>query len=93
MDGIRQSAAVAATLALLAGLLWWLRRKGAARWGRVHRRSRMEVLESRALCPGHALHLVRIGNRVMALATHSGGCTLIDSRPSTGTGEPGEDQP
>jgi len=84
MEIMRQFAAIALTLTLLAGLLWWLRRKGAAQWGQPRRARMLEVLESRALCPGHSLHLVRIGNQVMALATHSGGCTLIDSQPWTG---------
>jgi flagellar biogenesis protein FliO len=81
MEVIRQFAAIALTLALLAGSLWLLRRKGAAQWGRKHSGKVMEVIESRALCPGHALHLVRIADRVMALATHSGGCTLLEARP------------
>jgi flagellar biogenesis protein FliO len=81
MELIRQFAAVALTLALLAGSLWWLRRKGAAQWGRTRSGKVMEVIESRALCPGHALHLVRVADRVMALATHSGGCTLLEARP------------
>jgi flagellar biogenesis protein FliO len=41
----------------------------------------MEVIESRTLGPGHALHLVRVADRVFALATHSGGCTLLEARP------------
>ena len=40
----------------------------------------MEVLESRALAPGQALHLVRMADRVMVLASHAGGCTLLESR-------------
>jgi hypothetical protein len=41
----------------------------------------MEVIESRSLAPGHTLHLVRIADRVLALSTHSGGCTLLEARP------------
>ena len=80
MDALRQFTAMGLTLLLLAGLLWWLRRKGLAQWrarpGRV-----LEVIESRALAPGHTLHLVRVGDRALALATHSGGCTLLEARP------------
>jgi flagellar biogenesis protein FliO len=81
MEVIRQFAAIALTLVLLVATLWWLRRKGAARWGQGRSGKVMEVIESRALCPGHALHLVRVADRVMALATHNGGCTLLEARP------------
>jgi flagellar biogenesis protein FliO len=81
MEVIRQFAAITLTLALLAGSLWWLRRQGAARWGRARSGKIMEVIESRPLCPGHVLHLVRVADRVMALATHNGGCTLLEARP------------
>jgi flagellar biogenesis protein FliO len=81
MDVIRQFTAIALTLALLAGSLWWLRRKGLAQWRRGRAGRVMEVIESRTLGPGHALHLVRVADRVFALATHSGGCTLLEARP------------
>jgi flagellar biogenesis protein FliO len=81
MDAIRQFTAIGLTLVLLAGSLWWLRRKGLAQWRRSRPGQVMEVIESRTLAPGHTLHLVRIADRVLALATHSGGCTLLESRP------------
>jgi len=81
MEVIRQFAAIALTLALLAATLWWLRRKGAARFGRAPSGKVLEVIESRTLCPGHALHLVRVADRVMALATFNGGCLLLEARP------------
>ena len=76
-----QFAAIVLTLALLALALWLLRRKGLAQIGRARSGRLLEVVESRGLGPGHALHLVRVGDRVLALATHSGGCTLLDTRP------------
>ena len=81
MDVIRQFTAVALTLGLLAGSLWWLRRKGLAQWRRGRPGRVMEVIESRTLGPGHALHLVRVADRIFALATHNGGCTLLEARP------------
>ena len=82
MDVMRQFAGIAVTLVALAGLLWWLRRRGLAQWRGVSPRARlMEVIESRALAPGHMLHLVRVADRAMALATHTGGCTLLEARP------------
>lgn len=77
----QQIAAVAAVFALLAATLWLLRRKGAPR-----RPPTLEVMESRPLGPGHALHLVRVGDRVLVLAAHASGCTLLDARPAAGIG-------
>ena len=76
-------AALAFGLVFVAAALWWLRRRGAVnfRGGRGPRV--MEVIESRGLAPGHTLHLVRVADRVMALATHSAGCTLLEVRPWT----------
>ena len=81
MEALRQVTAIGLTLLLLAGSLWWLRRKGLAQWRRSRPGRVLEVIESRALAPGHTLHLVRVADRVLALATHSGGCTLLEARP------------
>jgi flagellar biogenesis protein FliO len=81
MDAIRQLAAIAITLALLAGSLWFLRRRGFAPLRRGRPGKLMEVIESRTLAPGHTLHLVRVADRAMALETHNGGCTLLETRP------------
>ena len=83
MEIVRQLAGVAVTLALLAVTLWYLRTRGAARWRPGRRARSIEVVESRGIAPGHMLHLVRIGGRVMTLATHSSGCTLLEARPSS----------
>ena len=81
MDVIRQFGGVALTLALLAGALWWLRRRRVIEW-RGSRTSRViEVIESRGIAPGHTLHLVRVADRVMALETHPAGSTLLEARP------------
>jgi flagellar biogenesis protein FliO len=81
MDVIRQFTAIALTLLVLAGSLWWLRRKGLAQWRRTRPGHVMEVLESRTLAPGHTIHLVRIADRLLALTTHNSGCTLLEARP------------
>ena len=83
MEALRQISGIAVTLALLAVALWWLRRRGAVNFRGVRGARVMEVIESRGLGPGHTLHLVRVADRVMALATHSGGCTLLEARPWT----------
>jgi flagellar biogenesis protein FliO len=83
MEALRQFTAIGLTLLLLAGSLWWLRRKGLAQWRRARPGRVMEVIESRTIAPGHTLHLVRIADRVLALATHNGGCTLLEARPGS----------
>ena len=80
MDVLRQFTAIGLTLLLLAGSLWWLRRKGLAHRGRPRIGRVLEVIESRTLAPGHTLHLVRIADRALAIATHNGGCTLLEAR-------------
>ena len=86
MDLIRQLGGIALTMALLACALWWLRRKGSVqfrggRFGTGRSSHVMEVIESKRLGPAHTLHLVRVADRVLALATHGGGCTMLEARP------------
>src|SRR5260370_42682821 len=81
MDVLRQFTAIGLTLLLLAASLWWLRRKGLAQFRRTRSGRVMEIIESRPLAPGHTLHLVRIADRVLAIATHNGGCALLEARP------------
>jgi flagellar biogenesis protein FliO len=83
MEIMRQFAGIVITLGLLAAALWALRRKGYTTWRRRSGTRVIEIIESRGLAPGHTLHLVRVADRVMALATHGSGCTLLESRPWT----------
>ena len=79
-----QAFSVAVVFALLAVTLGWLRRKGLARtWTRAKNRldyPSIEVLDSSRLAPGHAVHLVRVGDRALLVAAYSGGCTLLEAR-------------
>ena len=83
MDFVQQMAAAGAVLALLAATLWWLRRKGFA--GALPARKtvgrRLECLERLALGPQHTLHLVRLGETALLLASTPAGCTLVESIP------------
>ena len=83
MDFVRQMGAVGAVLALLAAGLWWLRRKGFA--GMLPARHpagrRLECLERLALGPQHTLHLVRLGDMALLLASTPAGCTLVERVP------------
>jgi flagellar biogenesis protein FliO len=85
MDGIGQVAAVAGVLTLLVGTLWWLRRRGFAGVLPPARRTgrRLECLERLPLGPQHTLHLVRLGETVLLVASSPGGCALVRSLPSS----------
>jgi flagellar biogenesis protein FliO len=87
METISQLLSIGFVLGLLAAVLWGLRRKGLARFGAGKLRlggnakgRLLELVESRALAPGHALHLVRVGDQAFVLAVHPGGCTTVESR-------------
>jgi flagellar biosynthetic protein FliO len=83
MDVIEQVTAVAGVLLLLGGTLWWLRRRGVAGIGLSRRGSSrlMECLERLPLGPQHALHLVRMGDTDLLVASSPGGCSLVHTRP------------
>jgi flagellar biogenesis protein FliO len=92
MEVIRQITAVAAVLALLAAALWWLRQRGGAAIGLARRpgRRRLECLERLPLGPHHTLHLIRLGEATLLLASSPGGCTLVESQaaqPTSGSRE------
>jgi flagellar biosynthetic protein FliO len=71
--------------ALLGGLLWFSKRRGVAafslggRGGRGGSGRRLEVLERVSLTPQHALHLVRVAERTVLIATAPSSCTLLDA--------------
>jgi flagellar biosynthetic protein FliO len=74
-------AAVAAVLGLLAGTLWWLRRRGIGSLLPVRRPAgrRMECLERLPLGPQHTLHLVRLGETALLVSSSPSGCALVQS--------------
>jgi flagellar biogenesis protein FliO len=78
-------AAVAGVLTLLGSVLWWLRRHGVAGMlpaGRPAGRT-LECLERLPLGPQHTLHLVRLGETALLVASSPGGCVLVQSFPSS----------
>jgi len=85
MDVIQQTTAVAVVLGLLGATLWWLRRRGFATMalGRQPAPRRLEALERVHLGPQHTLHLVRLGETTLLLATSPAGCVLVRSCPSS----------
>jgi flagellar biosynthetic protein FliO len=91
MDLFSQLGAIALVLGLLGAVLWSLRRRGVAMPLPVRRGARrMECMERLALGPQHALHLVRVGETALLVASSPGGCSLIQTVASKGleSGEP-----
>ena len=80
MELVQQAAAVVAVLGLLAATLWWLRRRGLAGvpLGRKPGGRRLECLERLPLGPQHTLHLIRMGETTLLVATSAAGCALLE---------------
>jgi flagellar biosynthetic protein FliO len=85
MELVRQMLAVGLVFGLLGLAVWLLRRKGLVRLGGTGRAGksprRLEALERLPLSPQHALHLVRVADRLLLIGVHSSGCTLLESLP------------
>jgi flagellar biogenesis protein FliO len=84
MDLIPQFTAVIAVLTLLGATLWWLRTRGFAAFAPVKKRSsakRLECLERLSLSQQHTLHLVRLGDTALLVASSPSGCSLVQSTP------------
>lgn len=79
MEVMEQMTAVAVVLLLLGATLWVLRRRGFAGVALARKSSgrRMECLEKLSLGPQQVLHLVRLGQTELLLASSASGCTLI----------------
>jgi flagellar biogenesis protein FliO len=65
MDFFQPLAAVGFVMALLAGALMMLRRRGTASF----RPRRLETIERLSLGPHHSLHLIRFDDRSILMAT------------------------
>jgi len=96
METMRQVWAVSAVLLLLAASLWWLRRKGLARYAsRGSRKQNLQAVERLMLGPQHSLHLVRLAGRGLLVGTSPAGCAVLESfawpspesGPTAGTAE------
>lgn len=68
--------AVIFVLLLLAAAVLFFQKRGIPRLAPAGARQ-VESLERLRLGPNHTLHLVRVGERRLLVATHSGGCTLL----------------
>ena len=92
MEFVQELAAVGAVLTLLAVTLWWLRRRGFAALVPMKRTAgrRLECLERLSLGPQHTLHLVRVGDTAVLLASTPAGCALLQSLPCPAVDGSGE---
>jgi flagellar biosynthetic protein FliO len=79
MEAMGQLAAVAGVLGLLVAALWWLRRHGfAVSTPRGRSARRLEALERLPLGPQQSLHLVRVGDTALLVASSPAGCVLLE---------------
>jgi flagellar biogenesis protein FliO len=93
-DILQPLSAIILVLSLLGGALYLLRRTGYASFpasaspfakqGIAPRQ--LKVLERVPLGAQHALHLVRVGDRLILIATAPGSCHMIDSAVGEETG-------
>lgn len=75
-------ASVAIVLALLGIAVWWLRRAGYALGGHPAAgggRRLAERVGRLPLGPHHRLELVRLADRVLVVAVHASGCSLLQT--------------
>jgi flagellar biogenesis protein FliO len=82
MDYLQQMLAVLAVFGLMGGALWWLRQRGLARFAGPSIRKGSSVLsqvERLSLSATHSLHLVRMADRAILIASWPGGCQAIES--------------
>jgi flagellar biogenesis protein FliO len=68
-------AAVIVVLTLLAGCMFLLKKRGMSK-ACPHR---MEIIEKLSLNPQTTLHLVRIGDQTLLIATSPAACNLIST--------------
>jgi Flagellar biosynthesis protein, FliO len=91
LEILPQLIAVLFVFALLGGLLWWLRRRGAAQiapmfpfrltTGKTGPGKLLQRIEALQLSPTHALNLVRMGDRAILVGTSPAGFHVVESAP------------
>jgi hypothetical protein len=82
MEYLQQTLAVLAVFGVLGGSLWWLRGRGFARFAiGVPKKSQgvLSQIERLPLSATHSLHLVRMADRAILIASWPGGCQAIES--------------
>jgi flagellar biogenesis protein FliO len=83
MELWRESAALVTVFGLLGAALWALRRRTGGLGAGVSKS--LTAVERIALTPQHTLHLIRISQRELLVATHPHGCTLLIEQTPPGS--------
>ena len=95
MEIVGQFAAVVAVLGLAAASSWWWRRRGfagALAPRKAVGRRRLESAGRLPLGPQQTLHLVRLGERALLVASSPSQCVLLEAVPWREV-EPGGEAP
>ena len=79
-----QILAVSLVLGLLILSLWFLRRKGLAKFnlaagGRRSTPGRIQLVDRKPLTASHSLHLVRVDGRMILIGVSPGSCQALHS--------------
>ena len=80
MELTEQIGMVLAVFGLLGALVWFTKRQGFAAFtpGRGKMRN-LELMERVQLTPQHAIHMVRVSDKVVLIATAPSGCVVLDT--------------
>ena len=83
MELTEQIAMVLLVFALLGGLVWFSKKRGLASLAPRRGRGRcLELVERVQLTPHHAIHLVRVSEKVILIATAPSTCMVLDAPTS-----------
>jgi flagellar biogenesis protein FliO len=101
MDFFVQLIGVLGVFAVMAALLWLLRRRGIAHFAPLTRAARKgrigaEVVDRLVLTPQHSVHILRVGDHVLLIGVSPAGCTRLGNfawAEITAAGSRGEVQP
>ena len=83
MELSEQIAMVLVVFALLGGLVWFTKRRGLASFAPRRKTRNLELLERVQLTPHHALHMVRVSDKAVLIATAPSVCMLLDAPVSS----------
>jgi len=82
MEYLQQMLAVLAVFGCLGGSMWWLRRRGLAHFAIGADKKKAGILEHVERLPlsaTHTLHVVRMADRAILIASWPGGCQAVES--------------
>lgn len=80
-DFLRQALGVLSVFALLGLAVWKLRAGGSVPWSLPSGTPRLRATARIALSPQHTVHLLRVDQRELLIATHPQGCSVLSDAP------------